>query len=101
MRRVTKRVSELIPGTTWMNMLLGDSQTGDDPPSASEHDDQPPVKKLCTSINTFTNVNNRTRVDTSPLVNSDENHRHSSKRLQQPFVYLCMHFNLIAIIVFT
>lgn len=84
MRRVTKRVSELIPGTTWMNMLLGDSQTGDDPSSASEHDDQPPVKKLCTSNNTFTIVNNRTRVDTSPLINSDDNHRDSGKRLHYP-----------------
>lgn len=77
MRRVTKRVSQLIPGTTWMNMLLGETQSVDDSTSTTEHDDQPPVKKLCTSNNTFSTTNNRTCVDTSSSINSPDNHRNS------------------------
>lgn len=78
MRRVTKRVSGLLPSTTWMNTLLGESQTIDDASSSNENDDQPPFKKLCTSNNTFTNVNNRTSVES----NSTDNHRSSRKRIQ-------------------
>lgn len=77
MRRVTKRVSELIPGTTWMNMLLGESQSSDDPTSISENDDQPPVKKLCTSNNSFTSTNYRPCVDSNPV----DNHKNSRKKL--------------------
>lgn len=75
MRRVTKRVSQLIPGTTWINTLLGEVQSPDDPMLASENDDQPPVKKLCTSNNTFSATNNRTCVDTSPSINLPDTHR--------------------------
>lgn len=77
MRRVTKRVSELIPGTTWMNTLLGESQSGDDMNLSTENDDQPPVKKMCTPNDTF--VNNRTSVDTHPFANSTENPINSRK----------------------
>lgn len=79
MRRVTKRVSELIPGTTWMNMLLGESQSGNELLLTNENNDQPPVKKLCTSNNTFTSTNNRTYVDTNSPRNSVDNHKNSSK----------------------
>lgn len=79
MRRVTKRVSELIPGTTWMNMLLGETQSSDDPTSTSENDDQPPVKKLCTSNNSFTSTNYRPCVDSNPSINPADNHKNSRK----------------------
>lgn len=72
MRRVTKRVSEYLPGMTWMNTLISDAQTDDDPTATTENDDQPPVKKLCTSNNTFTNTKYQT-------TNSTDNHRSSSK----------------------
>lgn len=75
MRRVTKRVSELIPGTTWMNMLLGESQSGDDTILSTKHNDQPPVKKLCMSNNTF--VNNKMCHNPNTLVNSTDNLRNS------------------------
>lgn len=85
MRRVTKRVSDFIPGTAWMNVLLGKSQSGDDSTLSTENEDQPPMKKMCTSNNTF--LNNRMCVDTNPSVNSIENHRNSSKfnYLQEQF----------------
>lgn len=82
MRRVTKRVSEFIPGATWMNIILGESQSGDDLPLASDNDDQPPVKKLCTSNNTFTNVNKRTCIDPNPTSSIDD-HRNSRKYIHQ------------------
>ncbi|XP_003244255.1 nuclear pore complex protein Nup153 isoform X2 [Acyrthosiphon pisum] len=68
MRRVTKRVSEYLPGMTWMNTLISDAQTDDDPTSTTENDDQPPVKKLCTSNNSFTNTKYQ-------HTNSTDNHR--------------------------
>lgn len=74
MRRVTKRVSEYIPGMTWMNTLISDAQTDDDRTSMTENDDQPPVKKLCTSNNSFTNTK-------YPPTNSTDNHRGSSELL--------------------
>lgn len=80
MRRVTKRVSEFIPGTSWVNMLLGESQSSDDPTSICENDDQPPVKKLCTSNNSFTSTNYRPCVDSNPLINTVDNHNKSRKK---------------------
>ncbi|XP_060871258.1 nuclear pore complex protein Nup153-like [Metopolophium dirhodum] len=71
MRRVTKRVSEYLPGMTWMNTLISDAQTDDDPTSTTENNDQPPVKKLCTSNNSFTNTKYQ-------HTNSTDNHRSSS-----------------------
>lgn len=79
MRRVTKRVSELIPGTTWMNTLLGESQSGNDLILTNESNDHPPVKKLCTSNNTFTSTNIRTCVDTNASISSIDNHKNSRK----------------------
>ncbi|XP_026812256.1 nuclear pore complex protein Nup153 [Rhopalosiphum maidis] len=77
MRRVTKRVSEYIPGMTWMNTLINDAQTDDDPTSMTENDDQPPVKKLCTSNNSFTNTK-------YPPTNSTDNHRGSNVNVLLP-----------------
>ncbi|XP_050066767.1 nuclear pore complex protein Nup153-like isoform X2 [Aphis gossypii] len=77
MRRVTKRVSEYIPGMTWMNTLISDAQTDDDRTSMTENDDQPPVKKLCTSNNSFTNTK-------YPPTNSTDNHRGSNVNVLLP-----------------
>lgn len=78
-RRVTKRVSELIPGTTWMNLLLGESRASNNPSSTGENDDQPPVKKLCPANNT----NNRTCVSFNSSINST-NHRNSHVNVHLP-----------------
>ncbi|KAL5240228.1 hypothetical protein ACI65C_007638 [Semiaphis heraclei] len=77
MRRVTKRVSEYLPGMTWMNTLISDTQTDDDPTSMTESDDQPPVKKLCTSVNSFTNTKYQP-------TNSTDNHRSSNVNVLLP-----------------
>ncbi|XP_025203258.1 nuclear pore complex protein Nup153-like [Melanaphis sacchari] len=77
MRRVTKRVSAYIPGMTWMNTLISDAQTDDGPTSVTENDDQPPVKKLCTSNNSFTNTK---YLPTS----STDNHRGSNVNVLLP-----------------
>lgn len=92
MRRVTKRVSELIPGTSWMNSFLGESQADDDPTSTNEHDVQPPVKKLCTSNNTFANTQGRTFVDTSVSQNSTDNHNSSRKLHLYLFTFFIFRF---------
>ncbi|XP_050542395.1 nuclear pore complex protein Nup153-like [Daktulosphaira vitifoliae] len=81
MRRVTKRVSELIPGTTWMNKLLKDTQSNNDP-STSEYDEQPPVKKLCTPNNTFIKCTNRSDLNTTELSNSSDKHKNSNITIQ-------------------
>jgi nuclear pore complex protein Nup153 len=54
-----------------MNTLISDAQTNDDPTSTTENDDQPPVKKLCTSNNSFTNTKYQ-------HTNSTDNHRSSN-----------------------
>ncbi|XP_050422624.1 nuclear pore complex protein Nup153 [Adelges cooleyi] len=77
MRRVTKRVSELIPGTTWMNKLMSDPLSDNDP-SPSETDDQPPVKKLCTPNNTFMKYTNRSGCSPSVSLITPDNHRNST-----------------------
>jgi len=74
-----------------MNTLLGETQAGDDPSSASENDDQPPVKKLC-SLN---NANNRTCMSTNPSVNSTDSHRNSRKYLY------CFHFSYFIVSIAT
>jgi len=83
MRRVTKRVSEYLPGMTWMNTLISDAQTDDDPTSTTENDDQPPVKKLCTSNNSFTNTKYQ-------HTNSTDNHRSSSKPWSIMLILWCL-----------
>lgn len=70
-------MSEYIPGMTWMNTLISDAQTNDDRTSMTENDDQPPVKKLCTSNNSFTNTK-------YPPTNSTDNHRGSNVNVLLP-----------------
>lgn len=73
-------------------MLLGESRPDDNPSLTSESNDQPPVKKLCTSNNTFVNTNNRTSVDTSQSMKSTDNHR-NSRKLNGFSLLLSRHFN--------
>lgn len=81
----------MIPGTTWMNMLLGESQTVDEMNLSTENEEQPPMKKLCTPNNTF--VNNRTGVDTKLYINSTDNLRNS-----RMLTYIRNNVNFIKII---
>lgn len=62
---------------TWMNTLISDAQTDDDPTSTTENDDQPPVKKLCTVHNSFTNTKYQP-------TNSSDNHRNSNVNVLLP-----------------
>lgn len=63
-----------------MNSFLSETQSNDGPISLSENNDQPPVKKLCTSNNTFTtNSNYHSSLDTKPSINSTDDARNFRK----------------------